>query len=493
MINEFGKLLDQALAAGKTASREPEDRPGGLLGKLFGQAGDTTADDAAPEAPAGPTPQAIAILVQVFSSIELPQRWRDELDRLRTRIHKADSEKQLRKLAQQLGRLVSEAAHAGSAETMPGVAAPDEAAETEMPDAEMSSTMDHGEDSLAAGPGAGEILLQLLERMDLGEGIDALKVRLERGVDVHEWPQILKTIADRVHTMREAVQQEKRALEQFLVQLTGRLDEIDSSISGMEKSRIEAHEDGVALTRSVDGEVSSMRDSIRTSASLDDIKHMIQERLGHISAHMNEFRQREEKRNQEAQQRIEQLNDKLRELDSESAALRERMQKTRDAAMRDRLTGLYNRSAYEEKLAEEYARWKRYLEPLTLAVFDIDHFKRINDSYGHLAGDKALRTIAQLLQNNTRETDIIARYGGEEFVMLMPGTRGPEAKVVAEKLRDAVEHCGFHYKGKSVVVTISCGLSEFLGDDTPTEVFARADKALYQCKEAGRNQCKLLN
>ena len=267
----------------------------------------------------------------------------------------------------------------------------------------------------------------------------------------------------------------------------------DPSTQAWNEKRVEYDNDFGELGKAVTGEVSDMHDSIEVSTSIDDIKSMIQQRLGHISEHMNQFREREEKRNDEAQQRIEQLNNKLQHLDSESSALRDRMKKTREASMRDRLTGLFNRTAYEEKLGEEFARWKRYLEPLTLAVFDIDHFKRINDTYGHQAGDKALRTIAQLLLNKTRETDIIARYGGEEFVMLMPGTKAQEALVVAEKLRDEVQNCGFHYKNTSVVVTISCGISEFLGEDTPSEVFARADKALYQCKENGRNQCRIFS
>jgi diguanylate cyclase len=498
LIAEFSELLAEIPGKVTDTVQEPgqekrEEKEGGLLGKLFSK------EKQPAEKPSGETTlstgMASEVLLQVFVTAGLPARYQKELADLQASVARSRSEKELLKLARSLGQLFDEAAcgQAGAAHA-PASEEP-EATETDSQAQEETTPTTLDEGTAKEEPAAGEILLQLLERMDLppdsDEALGDIKPRLDGAVAMDEWPDILKKIADVVHGLREGMQQEKKALEQFLVQLTGRLDEIDGSISGMEQSRIEAREDSLELGKVVTGEVSHMHDGIEVSTSIDDIKSMIQQRLGHISEHMNQFREREEKRNDEAQQQIEQLSDKLQQLDSESSALRDRMKKTREASMRDRLTGLLNRTAYEEKLAEEFARWKRYLEPLTLAVFDIDHFKRINDTYGHQAGDKALRTIAQLLLDKTRETDIIARYGGEEFVMLMPGTKVQEALVVAEKLRDEVQNCGFHYKNTSVVVTISCGICEFLGEDTPTEVFARADKALYQCKENGRNQCQV--
>lgn len=502
LIAEFSELFAEAFGKTAGSAQEPGQekqagKEGGLLGKLFSKGKQEAAEKPATEE-ASSTTLAAEVLLQVFVTVGLPDTYQKELSDLQSRVSRARSGKELHKLARNLGHLVEEAVSSHHAAAPVGEAGPlleqAEPVEASEPLAETPEDSDIVEKERDE-PAAGEILLQLLERMELPsdseDTLSEIKARLDGDVAADEWPDILKKIADMVHDLREGMQQEKKALEQFLVQLTGRLDEIDGSISGMEQSRVEAHEDGLELGKAVTGEVSSMRDRMEASSSIDDIKSMIQERLGHISEHMSQFREREEKRNDKAQQRIEQLNNKLQQLDTESSALRDRMRKTREAAMKDRLTGLFNRTAYEEKLADEFARWKRYLEPLTLAVFDIDHFKRINDTYGHQAGDKALRTIAQLLLKKTRETDIIARYGGEEFVMLMPGTKAQEAMVVAEKLRDEVQSCGFHYKGESVVVTVSCGISEFLGEDTPTEVFARADKALYQCKEGGRNQCRI--
>jgi len=147
--------------------------------------------------------------------------------------------------------------------------------------------------------------------------------------------------------------------------------------------------------------------------------------------------------------------------------------------------------AYEERSEQEYARWKRYRAPLSLIVVDIDFFKKINDNFGHVAGDKVLKTIAQLMDESVRETDFLARYGGEEFVIIMTDTGADDALNVADKLRVAVENCGFHYRGESVPITISCGIAEFKNkNDTTGSVFERADVALYKAKDSGRNRCE---
>jgi diguanylate cyclase len=122
---------------------------------------------------------------------------------------------------------------------------------------------------------------------------------------------------------------------------------------------------------------------------------------------------------------------------------------------------------------------------------DVDHFKIINDTFGHKAGDKVLLLIARQLSVHSRETDFISRFGGEEFTMLLPNTNKESALILANQLRTTIEKTGFNSNGNAVVVTISCGIAEFfVGDDDET-VFERADKALYQAKQHGRNQCCL--
>lgn len=140
-------------------------------------------------------------------------------------------------------------------------------------------------------------------------------------------------------------------------------------------------------------------------------------------------------------------------------------------------------------LEREYVRWQRYQKPLTMVLWDIDDFKKINDRFGHSAGDVVLKTIAEIFSKTVRKADFIARFGGEEFVGLLPETDLEHALVLANKVRQIVEKTHFRYQDIAVPITASAGLAMFEGDDTIDDVFNRADKALYAAKNSGRNNC----
>ena len=168
-------------------------------------------------------------------------------------------------------------------------------------------------------------------------------------------------------------------------------------------------------------------------------------------------------------------------------ALAEAKRQLQELATRDALTGLYNRRRLEERLADCVQSGKRVGRGFAILVLDADHFKRVNDSYGHRTGDAVLQQLARMLIEHTRTTDFVARYGGEEFVVLLPETpyQG-EALTVAEKVRAAVEHATFPQVGR---LTVSIGISLWSPkDSTSTDVFKRADEALYLAKSCGRNQ-----
>jgi diguanylate cyclase len=154
----------------------------------------------------------------------------------------------------------------------------------------------------------------------------------------------------------------------------------------------------------------------------------------------------------------------------------------------DTLTQLYNRTALHERLSIEYKRWLRYQTPLCLAIIDIDYFKNINDQYGHLAGDKALKVIARTLHTAFRETDFVARFGGEEFVVLLPGITHEMVDIPLNKLRQTVKNIPFRFKENEISITISIGATSFRQGDRISDVLDRADKALYQAKNNGRDR-----
>ncbi len=159
-------------------------------------------------------------------------------------------------------------------------------------------------------------------------------------------------------------------------------------------------------------------------------------------------------------------------------------------ATHDALTGLYNYREFHRRLEEEIARNQRYGHPFSLLMMDIDHFKVINDTYGHLAGDSILRAVADRIIKQVRPVDHVARYGGEELVALLPQTDGSDSMVTAERIRNAIAASPFSIDGgQSVDLTVSIGLAGFPGDaDSNLALLNAADRALYAAKSAGRNQ-----
>lgn len=160
-------------------------------------------------------------------------------------------------------------------------------------------------------------------------------------------------------------------------------------------------------------------------------------------------------------------------------------------ALRDPLTGAGNRIALESTLEREMALAKRHQHPVALLVIDIDHFKNVNDTYGHSAGDCVLKDVARLMRNSCRKTDAVFRYGGEEFVVLLNQTDTEGAQIIAERLRQSVEGMTTTYQDTAINVTISIGLASMNGQDTVNTLFERGDRALYQAKKH-RNQVVFL-
>lgn len=340
-----------------------------------------------------------------------------------------------------------------------------------------------------------EVLLQLLERLsvpaELQDEVEAIKTSLGSSLSEAELTMALSRIAELVAKMRLRNQGERSELESFLKQLTLNLRELDMAL----RSSVVAHRESVEGGRSLDVEVQvqmkGIEDTVQWAESLEGLKQAVQERVDTIRRHMELFRRTEDERIEQAEQQVAQLHARMRVLEAETESLRERIVFERGQSHIDPLTDIPNRLAYNDKIQQEYARWKRYQSPLIMTVWDVDHFKNINDTYGHQAGDKALKVIAKLLSSQVRETDFVARYGGEEFVILLPETEMAQARLVAEKIRSAVQASEFHYRGDRVAITISCGLAQFSGQDDPELVFARADAALYRAKAAGRNSCFL--
>ena len=202
---------------------------------------------------------------------------------------------------------------------------------------------------------------------------------------------------------------------------------------------------------------------------------------------MDSCKKKEEERGHRLQDRYEDLIGKVEEMEQETRKVKAHMEEERLRARTDPLTGLPNRAAYDEHIEQEYERWSRYRTAFAVVVADLDLFKKVNDSFGHLAGDKVLRLVAKVITKNIRVTDFVARYGGEEFVIILPSTGTAEAELAMDKLRQSLEKSPFNFHGKPVGITMSFGVTEIKEGDSLDDVFTRADEALYQAKEDGRN------
>ncbi|MGX9568026.1 sensor domain-containing diguanylate cyclase [Pseudomonas viciae] len=155
----------------------------------------------------------------------------------------------------------------------------------------------------------------------------------------------------------------------------------------------------------------------------------------------------------------------------------------------DRLTGLYNRGHWEESLRAAYARHHRYGNTLSLVMLDIDHFKRVNDAYGHQAGDKVIEHVARLLREHARDSDVVGRYGGEEFGVVLSDTDSSGAQTFAERMRHSVEALEVVYNDQHIRFTISLGVADLSQpSNSHADLIARADQALYTSKKTGRNR-----
>ncbi len=168
-------------------------------------------------------------------------------------------------------------------------------------------------------------------------------------------------------------------------------------------------------------------------------------------------------------------------------------QQVQHMSVTDSLTGLYNRRKFFEEIEREIERVSRYDSPLSLIMLDVDHFKNVNDQFGHQMGDEVLRELAKIILDNTRKTDIVARYGGEEFIIMLTETPVKGAVQVAKRIRKAVESTPVLGAAVEIKFTASMGVSTFFDGDTTDALVQRADEALYAAKDNGRNRVELAN
>jgi diguanylate cyclase len=339
-------------------------------------------------------------------------------------------------------------------------------------------------------------IVGMLERLtllpELRPALAELNERSIGELSAEELADGLERVARLLGEQRGSLQREKTELEELLRQIDVRLEELATHLAGESAEQQSAQDSSNRLNLLVMEEVNELNTDVQRAVDLGHLRAQVRVRLEAINTHLQDFRAREQERSTTQQDRTGRLRVRIAELEHESRNLQHSLQEEQRLAMIDALTGIANRAAYDDRIEHEFARWQRSGIPVSILAWDIDRFKAINDAYGHKAGDKVLRVIGQHLAQHVRGTDFVARYGGEEFVMLLLGASADQALVAADKMRDSIAKIGFHFRSKPVTVTASCGITTFRTDDTPDAVFDRADRALYQAKDAGRNCCVIV-
>lgn len=332
---------------------------------------------------------------------------------------------------------------------------------------------------------------QLTPDPGLKDGLSALSERIEPGIEKHAVVDIADSLAGLINQQQQQLARDRLGMEGLLAQVDSRLDEFATYLLQDRAARVDERNSRSELSTRISTEVDSLGKHTRQATELEQLKVQVSSRLSAIDTHVQDYRSREEQRVAKLEERSDAMRLRIDELERETSQLRQSLQAEQLMAATDPLTRIPNRLAYQQEIGEEIHRFRRFARPVGLAVWDIDAFKSINDTYGHKAGDKVLFAVAQILRKHLRGTDFVARIGGEEFISLLPGADLAQAHRLCEDLRRRITAIGFHFGGTPVKVTTSVGLTDLRPEDDADSVFERADQALYRAKRNGRDRCEV--
>jgi diguanylate cyclase len=299
----------------------------------------------------------------------------------------------------------------------------------------------------------------------IGGQIELLRGLVTAPIDlagVRQAERGLREVIVKQSQLKSSLREAKASLKELLAVFVERLGEVTASTSGYH-ARIGRYAERIAATDSLPG-LRTLVDEL-----MSDTRAMQVDML-----RARDDLERTRRQAQEAEQRVRQLEGEL--------------EKASDQIREDALTGALNRRGMDEALARELARAGRAGRALSVALLDIDDFKRLNDAHGHIAGDAALVHLARIIRHTVRPTDIIARMGGEEFVIVLPETSLDEAAAVTTRLQRELTRKFFLHNNERVLVTFSAGVTELRPGDTVATLLERADRAMYRAKQAGKNQ-----
>lgn len=336
-------------------------------------------------------------------------------------------------------------------------------------------------------------LYQLINHLSIPQDLEGKKEQIKLGLEKKLNGEELSTIIDEItNLVIDSFNVEQTRFKKFLQQLTDQLHDFDMYL----KSSTEVHHQAAVTRDELESGIRENINQIKThldnSQSIEELSEKVSQHFEVISTRLKEYHESEKKREFEYEHLVQGLKEKLIESEKIAEEVKNLLSFQKYKMNHDSLTGLPNRESYEEHIHEAFLRWRRSSKELSVAIGDIDHFKQINDNFGHHAGDKVLKKIGLIFRSSIRGVDFIARIGGEEFIFIFEQTPHQSAVLILEKLRKLVQDCEFYYRDNKVDVTVSFGLTTIKEKDDIESLFIRADKALYKAKSGGRNRIDVL-
>lgn len=305
-------------------------------------------------------------------------------------------------------------------------------------------------------------------------------------------PELIPSICQRViQLMLNGFREERKQTQEYLLSMNQDLESMDKSFGQNVDLSKQLQQSYGIQTKTLKRQVLNMGVELKDVDNLEYAKELMQQRIIQMGSIFKQNEQLEAQFKGLTLQ-LQSLNNQLDQLRLQSNEQQKKITSQKQQLFIDKLTQIYNRSALDERMELEFKRWRRYGYDLGLAIIDLDHFKAVNNQFGHLAGDKALKVIARALQSSLRDTDFLARFGGEEFVLLMPKINADDLHLPLDHLREHISSLPFRFKQQQISITATIGATLFRDNDRLLDAFERADQALYEAKNQGLNHTNVI-
>jgi len=324
---------------------------------------------------------------------------------------------------------------------------------------------------------------------EYGEEFSLLRTQIEACRDLEGLLSLRHRIVAFLHLCEQQVAHQRAQYTGLFAEIGRNLLEIEGKFQASLASTQDSFQHNTRFNSLLEGQMQDIGQFLEGNPDLHKLRQFVLAKLESIKSALEKKRREDEQQMAELNRHMSMLLQSLHRMRNEVEQAHRKSNILARQVYLDPLTEVHNRRAFERRIREELSRFHRYGQRFSLILIDADHFKRINDQFGHRAGDRCLKEMVRRIQKVLRESDFLARYGGEEFVVILPGTDGNAAFSTGERLRRLVEKTGFLYRDETIPLTVSLGITEVRESDrSPEKLFERVDRAMYTAKESGRNR-----